>query len=242
VTDKKIRPIKLVIWRHGQTDWNVQGRFQGHTDIPLNSIGEYQVKHAAQTLLSLKPTQIISSDLTRAKQTATALANLTELPLKTYPQLRETDGGNWEGKTDSENKEQDPNTWARWVAGEDLKAGEIGESRSDVAKRVRSLLDPAIENLRRIETEEEAVLVVVTHGGTARAIIGSFLALPVSHWATLGGLANASWSVLAPRKFPSLIERDPNFDRSPFHPNEWQLIEHNAGTIPEPVLGNDEVI
>jgi len=56
-------PIRVVLWRHGQTDWNVENRFQGHSDIPLNKVGEYQVAQAASVLAGLKPNRIISSDL-----------------------------------------------------------------------------------------------------------------------------------------------------------------------------------
>ena len=62
-------PIRVVLWRHGQTDWNVENRFQGHSDIPLNKVGEYQVVEAAKVLAGLRPDRIISSDLLRAKKT-----------------------------------------------------------------------------------------------------------------------------------------------------------------------------
>ena len=92
--------LKIVIWRHGQTDWNVENRFQGHSDIPLNKVGEFQVNHAAQILAALKPVRIISSDLIRTKQTAQALADLVNVPVELNSKLRETNGGKWEGKTD----------------------------------------------------------------------------------------------------------------------------------------------
>ena len=163
-----MRPVKLVIWRHGQTDWNVEERFQGHTDIPLNRTGELQVKLAAKKLIELNPTQIISSDLTRAKQTAAALSELAQIPVRSFEQLRETNGGNWEGNFDSETRTADKVNWVRWIAGEDIRAGGVGESRSMVGKRVKDFLDPVIETLEDQETEDEAVLVVVTHGGTER--------------------------------------------------------------------------
>ena len=71
--------IRVVLWRHGQTDWNVENRFQGHSDIPLNKVGDYQVAQAASVLAGLKPNRIISSDLIRAQSTAAALADLTNL-------------------------------------------------------------------------------------------------------------------------------------------------------------------
>ena len=67
---------KIVIWRHGQTDWNIENRFQGSTDIPLNSTGIQQVTRAGKLLTGLSPNQIIASDLSRAYATAKALADL----------------------------------------------------------------------------------------------------------------------------------------------------------------------
>ena len=96
--------IRVVLWRHGQTDWNVENRFQGHSDIPLNKVGEYQVAQAASVLAGLKPNRIISSDLIRAQATAAALADLTNLKVEINPGLRETNGGLWEGKTTPENR------------------------------------------------------------------------------------------------------------------------------------------
>ena len=87
---------RIVVWRHGQTDWNKINRFQGHSDIPLNEVGKIQVTHAAQILAGMNPTQIISSDLGRAVETATALAALTGLTVSTHETLRETNGGLWE--------------------------------------------------------------------------------------------------------------------------------------------------
>ena len=75
----------IILWRHGQTDWNVANKFQGHTDIPLNAVGEYQVLHAARLVIDMKPTAIISSDLIRAQKTAQALADITGQEILTDP-------------------------------------------------------------------------------------------------------------------------------------------------------------
>jgi probable phosphoglycerate mutase len=252
-----MRPVKLVIWRHGQTDWNIQERFQGHTDIPLNKTGEFQVRHAAQKLIALKPTQIISSDLTRAKQTAAALSELTQIPVRHYPELRETNGGRWEGNLDSQSREMDHVNWVRWIAGEDIPAGGDGESRSMVGKRVKNFLDPFVARLEEQDTDEEAVLVVVTHGGAARAIIGTALELPVASWQIYGGISNACWSILQRRRMPRSmsnpefvkeIEKMRKLEESAgkksndpaIHSSRWSLIEHNSGSIPEPLF-DDEI-
>jgi probable phosphoglycerate mutase len=185
---------RVLLWRHGQTDWNMVNRFQGHSDIPLNDVGRYQVQHAAEILAGMNPTAIISSDLGRAYETAQALSKLVGLTVSKHENLRETNGGLWEGKTGSENRAEDFQNFIRWIDGDDNPAGTTGERRSEVA---------------------------ATHGGTARCVLGELLQLPLTHWGVIGGLSNASWSIL---------ERNPR---------QWNLIEHNAGSIPEPVYGEE---
>ena len=107
-------PIRVVLWRHGQTDWNVENRFQGHSDIALNKVGEYQVSEAAKVLAALRPDRIISSDLMRAQATAAALAALTDIKVEIDPGLRETNGGLWEGKTGPENRATHGDLFANW--------------------------------------------------------------------------------------------------------------------------------
>jgi broad specificity phosphatase PhoE len=68
-------------------------------------------------------------------------------------------------------------------------------------------------------------LVVVTHGGSARGAIGSLLDLPMDRWAVIGGLSNCCWSVL---------------EETSFSESGWRLVEHNAGTLPTPVLSDEE--
>ncbi|MEJ6573662.1 MAG: histidine phosphatase family protein [Actinomycetes bacterium] len=211
--------LRIVLWRHGQTDWNVENRYQGHSDIPLNKVGQYQVGHAAKVLAGMNPSRIIASDLTRAKQTAQALVDLTGIKMEIDSDLRETNGGNWEGKTGQQNREEDGERFKQWMFGEDVKAGEIGESRSEVAKRARAAIDRGV-------AEATGTVIFVTHGGTSRAFLGSILEMPFDKWATLGGLSNASWSVLEPNSFTK---------------TGWTLVEHNSGSIPEPVFGNESL-
>ena len=206
---------RVVLWRHGQTDWNVVNRFQGHSDIALNEVGVFQAKHAAQILAGMNPTAIISSDLGRARNTAQELANLTGLSVEIDADLRETDGGLWEGKTGAENRAEDFQNFIRWIDGEDNPAGTTGERRSEVAERAIRAIKKALGD------KTDQVLIVATHGGTARCILGALLQLPLSHWGVFGGLSNASWSIL---------ERTPR---------QWSLVEHNAGSIPEPVYGEE---
>ncbi len=206
---------RVLLWRHGQTDWNMVNRFQGHSDIPLNDVGRYQVQHAAEILAGMNPTAIISSDLGRARETAQALAKLVGLPVTTHEGLRETNGGLWEGKTGKENRAEDFQNFIRWIDGEDNPAGTTGERRSEVAARAVAAISEALAD------KTDQLLIVATHGGTARCVLGDLLQLPLSHWGVIGGLSNASWSIL---------QRNPR---------QWNLIEHNAGSIPEPVYGEE---
>ena len=213
-------PIRVVLWRHGQTDWNVENRFQGHSDIPLNKVGQYQVTEAAKVLAELRPDRIISSDLIRAQATAAALAQLTDIKVEINPGIRETDGGLWEGKLASENRASHGELFARWYEGGDEPAGVTGERRSDVAKRAVSVIEKATANF-------SGTIVFVTHGGTVRSVLGSILNLPISQWGVIGGLSNACWSVLELTKHHT--------------GSKWYLAEHNAGSLPEPVFGDDAV-
>ena len=213
-------PIRVVLWRHGQTDWNVENRFQGHSDIPLNKVGQYQASEAAQVLAALRPDRIISSDLIRAQETAAALAALTDIKVEINPNLRETDGGLWEGKLASENRATHGELFANWYEGGDEPAGVTGERRSDVAKRAVAVIEKETTNF-------SGTIVFVTHGGTVRSVLGSILKLPIAQWGVIGGLSNACWSILELTKHHT--------------GSRWYLAEHNAGSLPEPVFGDDAV-
>ncbi len=213
-------PIRVVLWRHGQTDWNVENRFQGHSDIPLNKVGHYQASEAAKVLAALRPDRIVSSDLIRAQETAAPLAGLTDIKVEINPNLRETDGGLWEGKLASENRATHGELFANWYEGGDEPAGVTGERRSDVAKRAVAVIEKETTNF-------SGTIVFVTHGGTVRSVLGSILKLPIAQWGVIGGLSNACWSILELTKHHT--------------GSRWYLAEHNAGSLPEPVFGDDAV-
>ncbi len=206
---------QIILWRHGQTEWNVANKFQGHTDIPLNAVGEFQAQHAAPMLAAINPTMIIASDLVRAQSTAHELVKITGLDVQTDARLRETNCGNWEGLTGDEIRIVDLDNLRQWSMGGDNPAGGIGERRSEVGARGVAAINSALvgKNNQR--------LVVATHGGTARTIIGTYLDLPIPFWSRIGGLSNAQWSILEES------------------PKGWLLVEHNAGSIPEPVMGEE---
>lgn len=212
---------RLVLWRHGRTRWNLEERFQGHTDIPLDEVGIAQAAESAKVLAALDPDLIVCSDLQRARATAQALADLVDLDPVVDWRLRETNGGAWEGRNHHELLAEYPN-FRTWVAdSEDVRPDGNGEMRSEVAARVVVAINSALDALPAGST-----LVVVSHGGALRAGMGSLLGLPQRHWAALGGLNNCAWSVLAERHDAAGQPR-------------WRLREYNGWSLPEPALGDD---
>ena len=206
---------RIAIWRHGRTSWNAEQRFQGQTDIELDDIGVAQARRAAAMLASLPPSAIICSDLLRTQQTAAPLVELTGIMPTLDAGLRETYAGEWEGKTRPVLLEEYGEELHRWSGDPHMRAGVVGETRLEVADRMVAAVERGLSAL-----SGDGVLVVVTHGGAARAGIGRLLGLPPEHWAALGVLTNCSWSVL--------------LENSPPGP-AWRLQEYNAGSLPEPV-------
>jgi glucosyl-3-phosphoglycerate phosphatase len=176
---------RIILWRHGQTSWNLARRFQGTSDIELTGTGVLQARRAARLLASLNPDAIVSSDLKRAAGTAAELAALTGLTVTHDENLRETYAGVWQGLTHDEIIERYGDEYAAWKRGEPIRRGG-GELESEVADRAAPVVLAHADKL-----PEEGTLVVVSHGGTIRTTIG-------------------------------------------------RLLEHNAGTLPEPVLGDDD--
>lgn len=213
------RPRRLVLWRHGRTAWNLEHRFQGKTDVPLDDMGKRQARAAAGLLAALHPQLIVSSDLSRARDTAQALADRTGLPISTDPRLRETDGGAWEGKRREELLVSDPDAYRAWLAGEPLRPGGNGEHRSEVGARVKAAIDDAIKL-----TTAGRTAVVVTHGGAARSVLSPLLNRPFEQIRFFAVMRNAAWSVF--------LESD-----GADYP--WQVLEYNARSLPEPPAVDD---
>ncbi|MFE4874986.1 histidine phosphatase family protein [Streptomyces sp. NPDC056682] len=214
-TTKGGRSRRIVLWRHGQTAWNLERRFQGSTDIELTETGLGQAHRAARLLAALRPDAIVSSDLQRAAATAAELAAVTGLPVEHDSGLRETFAGAWQGLTHEEIVAQYGEQYAAWKRGEPVRRGG-GELETEVADRAAPVVLRHADKL-----PDGGTLVVVSHGGTIRTTIGRLLGLEAHHWEGLGGLTNCCWSVLGEGA------------------RGWRLLEHNAGTLPEPVLGDD---
>ena len=179
---------RLILWRHGRTEWNVNGRFQGQADIALDEVGLDQAAQTARVLADFKPAALYSSDLSRAYQTATALAELVDLPIQTDKRLREIHVGSWEGLLGSEIRAQHPDLAERLRRGEDVRRSPTGESPREVAERMAEALGEIAAT-----AHDGSTVVVVTHGLAGRVGSCRFVNLPFEHWRLMGGLANCAW-------------------------------------------------
>jgi broad specificity phosphatase PhoE len=204
---------RIVLWRHGRTEWNATGRFQGQTDIDLDEIGRAQAWQSARRLAALEPDLLISSDLRRTRDTMAALAEITGKPLQLDERLRETFAGEWQGLTGAEIASRYPEEYKAWRAGDPLLKVGGGETRQDVAERMAAAVRDIAARLA-----DDGLAVLTTHGGAARLGIAALIGMPLERFTNVGGLSNGSWSML----------RDTD--------QGWVLVEHNAGTLPTPVV------
>ena len=203
MSDVPALPVpRLVLWRHGRTEWNAAGRFQGQMDPPLDDVGRRQARRAAPHLAAPLPegTLVVSSDLGRAAETAVALTDVLGVPLRLDARLREVGMGSWEGLTRHEVAERHPEQYADWLAGRPI-SGRGGEDSADVPAR-------ALAALR--ELPEAPAAVVVTHGGTSARLLEALLGLGPEHRRVFGPLANCAWSELAEQS------------------GRWRLLRHNT--------------
>jgi glucosyl-3-phosphoglycerate phosphatase len=212
---------RLVLWRHGRTEWNAAGRFQGQLDPPLDATGQKGAAAAAARLVAvgLRPdgAVVVSSDLDRTVQTATALTDLLGVPLRRDARLREHGMGCWEGLTRAEVAERYPEQYADWTAGRPVR-GRGGEDPAAVAERALAAL---------VDLPEASVAVVVTHGGTAGRLLERLLGLGSEHRRAFGPLDNCAWSELAEQG------------------GRWRLLRHNVSAYPVPdgrVDGSPEAV
>ncbi len=162
----------IFLVRHGETDWNVQRRFQGQTDIPLNAMGIAQANATAQYLKRQRFVAAYSSDLQRARFTAETIVAEHPLALAVDERLREIHFGKWEGWTSKEIKEKDPDDYQRWLADPSFRP-EGAETGEQMTSRVASF----VTFLRETHDDDDHVL-VVAHGGTLQILSSLALNIP----------------------------------------------------------------
>jgi broad specificity phosphatase PhoE len=181
----------LVLWRHGQSDYNVAQRIQGQLDSQLTATGFGQACRAARSLAELTPDVLLTSDLSRAGDTAAVLAAETGMPLWADQRLREIHLGTWQGLTHDEVEALCPGGLQTWRGSQEW-APPGGETRREVAARAA----PVVAEL---DAAGHGGAVLCTHGGLIAALTPLLLGLPITGWSVFGGISNCHWTVLLRR-------------------------------------------
>lgn len=152
----------VLLARHGESDWNVARRWQGHADRPLTEAGRAQADVLAERLDEVDLDAVYASDLRRARETAEVVARRKGLTVEIVPELREVDVGSWSGLTRAEAEERFPDGFRRWLEGG--PGWENGETYEEMAERTgRAVRAIAAEHPR-------GRVLLVTHGGPIRAV------------------------------------------------------------------------
>jgi broad specificity phosphatase PhoE len=172
VTDRR-----LVLVRHGITDWNREGRFQGHLDPPLSAVGLREAALVGARIAAdpeLRPVRIVSSSLVRAAETAAAIGSAAGVTVEHDRRLIEIGQGDWEGRTHDEIAVTDAARYASWRSTDALPPG--GETIEHTTERL-------LEALEAI-ADAEGTVVIVCHGGTIRVLARILLDLSADRsWA-----------------------------------------------------------
>lgn len=179
---------RIILLRHGETVWNLEGRYQGHLDSPLTSAGEAQASALARRLATAKFSALYSSDLGRARQTAARIAELSGQEVRVEPRLRERCLGIFQNLLREELKVKFPDEYQQFKSGGPEHVIPQGESTRQAADRTNACL----EELAARHAGE--TLVVVTHGGTVSALLRHVLGLPLDAPRRFDR-TNASWNV-----------------------------------------------
>lgn len=183
---------RLILVRHGRTAWNAEGRAQGHLDVPLDATGHAQAAAAALCLAKYDATALWSSDLQRARETASYVAEATGLTASYDARLREFDVGERQGLTVAEFAAAFPEEYAVWVSGHVTGGVPGAETVAQVTDRMVPALREMLASLAPGETG-----IVVSHGACTKVALMALLGLPPEADEAIGGLGNCAWATVA---------------------------------------------
>ncbi|MDA8234804.1 MAG: alpha-ribazole phosphatase [Clostridia bacterium] len=167
---------RLFLVRHGETAWNSEMRYQGHSDIPLSEKGLAQARALSKKLAAEDFDAFYASDLSRARETAEIIAQPHGKAVITKPALRETKFGAWEGLKHCEIQERFPEVLEKWVADPYSIKIPDGESLQEVSDRVMAGLEEILKN------HPDERVVIAAHGGTIRVILASILGMELNQY------------------------------------------------------------
>lgn len=172
----------FLLIRHGETDWNVEGRYTGQSDIPLNDRGRQQAQQLAAQLADSPPDVVYSSDLMRARETAEIMAAVWQLPVHTDARLREINQGVWEGMLFADIKAKFAQEFAARQANPLTVSAPEGETVGQVRERVLAAIDDIIRK----------------HPGSQVALVAHGLALALVKAYVLNHPVTEVWDLIPP--------------------------------------------
>lgn len=166
---------KVILVRHGQTEWNIHGKYQGHSDIDLSALGVEQANLLAQRLANQRIDAIYASDLKRAIKTAEGIANTHQLFVHIIPELREISFGDWEGLDYNTINSKWPGEVERFFKNADSVVIPNGETFCEVEQRACTIVQKIIKQ------HPDQTIVIVSHGGTIRTLLAHALHIPLKY-------------------------------------------------------------
>ena len=214
------RGLRLLLVRHGETEWNRVARFQGGIDVPLNDNGRKQAQQAAEFLKDVKIDFAISSPMLRPKETAEIiLGHHPHITLELKDALREINHGRWEGKLESEIKQEYPDLLHQWQIAPETVQMPDGENLRQVWDRAVTCWDAIVESVGASDTELKTGL-IVAHDAINKVILCHVL-----------GLSAASiWSIKQGNGAVTVIDYSRGLEKAPIL-QAMNITTHLSGSV-----------
>ena len=168
--------VKIILIRHGETDWNKEQIFRGRIDVALNEVGLAQAGAVKESLKDVKIDRIYSSPLSRAFETASVLEENRGLEVEIEKGFIDIDFGKWQGLSHEKVKEEYNNLYEIWLTEPHKVVFPGGESLEDVRKRSMKALEKVIEN------HPEETLAIVSHRVINKVLLCAILGIELSHF------------------------------------------------------------
>lgn len=172
--------VKLFLIRHGQTSWNLEGRYQGNNDIELNQVGIKQAKLAAKYLSRVEFANIYSSPLKRTLYTAEKIKGRRDLETKVRDDLKEMNFGKWEGMKFSEINEKYHRDYHNWLEDPYSNGPTDGENFKEITERTTAEIGRIVS-----ENTDGSSVAVVAHGGVILSLLVYWLQIPLARWKSI---------------------------------------------------------
>ncbi len=184
--------MEIYLIRHGESTWNSENKIQGHSDVPLSTIGLQQIELLAKSIAKDKFNYLYSSELIRARQTAEKISKLIDVPISLHRDLAEISLGEWEGKTPEEVNKEYENGYDKWRKNPSKTIIPKAETIPAFKKRTKKVFEKLIKNHK-----EDDNILVITHGGLITSIISYVLKVNFDRLITRLPILNTSITRIA---------------------------------------------